>query len=102
LRRNSTRRLEGHAEVALAGRCLGLGIANPITLFAPEAIVLSGSVMESADLFMPVIREVVRTNSTQVPASQVELAVAALGDEAPLIGAAAAWRHSYPGGTRPC
>ncbi len=90
------------AEVARAGRYLGIGIANLITLYAPEAIVLSGSVMESADLFMPVIRAVVRAHCTQVPADQVELAVAALGNEAPLIGAAAVWRHRYPGATRPC
>jgi glucokinase len=90
------------AEVARAGRYLGIGVANLITLYAPEAIVLSGSVMESADLFMPLIREVVRTHCTQVPADQVELAVALLGNEAPLIGAAAVWQHRYPGGTRPC
>jgi len=93
---------QAKAEVARAGRYLGIGIANLITLYAPDAIVLSGSVMESSDLFMPVIREVVRHQCTQVPADQVELAVAALGNEAPLIGAAAAWRHRYPGGTRPC
>jgi glucokinase len=90
------------AEVARAGRYLGIGVANLITLYAPDAIVLSGSVMDSADLFMPVIREVVRSNCTQVPAAQVELAVATLGSEAPLIGAAAAWRHRYPEGARPC
>jgi glucokinase len=90
------------AEIARAGRYLGIGIANLITLYVPEAIVLSGSVMDSADLFMPMIREVVRSNCTQVPASQVELAVATLGNEAPLIGAAAAWRHRYPEGARPC
>lgn len=89
-------------EVVPTGRYLGLGIANLITLYAPEAIVLSGSVMESADLFMPEIREVVRSNCTQVPADRVELTVAALGNEAPLIGVAAVWLHRYPGGTRPC
>ncbi len=90
------------AEVARTGHYLGIGIANLITLYAPEAIVLSGSVMESADLFMPVIRDVVHATCTQVPARLVEIGVAALGGEAPLIGAAAAWRHRYPGGGRPC
>jgi glucokinase len=93
---------QARSEVERSGRYLGIGIANLITMYAPEAIVLSGSVMESADLLMPVIRAVVRANCTQVPADQVELAVAALGNEAPLIGAAAVWRHRYPGGLRPC
>jgi glucokinase len=90
------------AEVALAGRYLGIGIANLISLYTPDAIVLSGSVMESADLFMPAIRAVVRSHCTQVPANLVEVGVAALGGEAPLIGAAAAWRHRYEEGMRPC
>ena len=90
------------AEVARAGRYLGIGIANLISLYTPDAIVLSGSVMESADLFMPAIRAVVRSQCTQVPSNRVELGLAALGGEAPLIGAAAVWRHRYVGGLRPC
>jgi glucokinase len=85
-------------EVARAGRYLGIGVANLISLYTPDAIVLSGSVMDSADLFMPTIRAVVRSNCSQVPANLVEIDVAALGSEAPLIGAAAVWRHRYPGG----
>ncbi|MBS0388137.1 MAG: ROK family protein [Proteobacteria bacterium] len=90
------------AEVARAGRYLGIGIANLISLYTPDAIVLSGSVMESADLFMPAIRAIVRSHCTQVPANRVTIDVAALGGEAPLIGAAAVWRHRYPGEMRPC
>ena len=89
-------------EVARAGRYLGIGVANLISLYTPDAIVLSGSVMESADLFMPAIRAVVRSHCTQVPAKLVEIDVAALGNEAPLIGAAAVWRHRFSGGARPC
>jgi hypothetical protein len=46
--------------------------------------------------------EIVCSNATQVPADRVELTVVALGNEAPLIGAEAVWRHRYPGGTRLC
>jgi glucokinase len=88
---------QARSEVERAGRYLGIGIANLISLYTPDAIVLSGSVMDSADLFMPVIRAVVRSNCTQVPANLVEIDVAALGSEAPLIGAAAVWRHRYTG-----
>ena len=39
---------------------LGLGIANLIGMFTPDAIVLSGSVMKSAPLFMDRIHQVIR------------------------------------------
>jgi glucokinase len=84
-------------EVRRAGRYLGIGVANLITLYAPDAIVLSGNVMESADLFMPLIREVVRGSCGLVPADRVMLSKATLGNAAPLVGAAAAWWHRYPG-----
>ncbi len=89
-------------EVERAGRYLGVGVANLITLYAPDAIVLSGNVMESADLFMPLIREVVRGSCGLVPADQVTLSTATLGNAAPLVGAAAAWWHRYPGDARAC
>ncbi|HKF01413.1 MAG TPA: ROK family protein, partial [Candidatus Sulfotelmatobacter sp.] len=39
---------------------LGLGLANLINLFTPDTIVLSGSVMKSAQLFLDRVREVIR------------------------------------------
>jgi glucokinase len=80
-------------EVQREGRYLGIGIANLITLYAPEAIVLSGSVMQSADLFMPTIHEVIRRNCGLVPADQVQVIMSTLGNDAVLIGAAAVWCH---------
>ncbi len=80
-------------EVAREGRYLGLGIANLVTMFVPELIVLSGSVMDSADLFLPAIRATVRTGCGLVPAEGVEIATSALGRHAGLVGAAAAWRQ---------
>ena len=88
--------------VARAGRHLGIGVANLVTMYAPDAILLSGSVMDSAELFLPTIRAVVRECCTLVPADQVTLTTASLGSEAPLIGAAAAWWHRYPGSARSC
>ena len=49
---------------------LGLGIANLINLFTPDAIVLSGSVMKSATLFLDRIREVIRRGCRFVPAEK--------------------------------
>jgi len=82
-------------EIAREGRYLGLGIANLATLFAPEAIVLGGSVMESADLFMPAIRAVVSNNCGLVPAANIELLQAGLRNDAALVGAAVVWRHRF-------
>ncbi len=72
---------------------LGLGLANLITLFAPEAIVLGGSVMKSAQLFLDRMREVIAQNCRLVPTSQVEITLASLGADAGLIGAAQVWHH---------
>jgi glucokinase len=76
-------------------RYLGLGLANLITLFAPEAIVLGGSVMKSAHLFMDRMREVIRQNCRLVPADRVEITLASLGADAGLIGAAQVWHHRF-------
>jgi glucokinase len=74
---------------------LGLGFANLVTLFTPDAIVLGGSVMKSADLFLPGIRKVIRESCRFVPYERVELALASLGDDTNLIGAARVWHHRF-------
>ncbi len=74
---------------------LGLGLANLVTLFAPETIVLGGSVMKSAHLFLDRMREVMRQNCRLVPADRVEIALASLGADAGLIGAAQVWHHRF-------
>lgn len=69
-------------------RYLGLGLANLISLLAPDAIVLSGSLMKSADLFLDRIRNVIRGGCAFVPSEKTELVLASLGEDANLIGAA--------------
>lgn len=74
---------------------LGLGLANLINLFAPDAIVLSGSVMKSADLFLERIRAVIRGGCRFVPADKTQLTLASLGDDTNLIGAARVWHYRF-------
>jgi len=74
---------------------LGLGLANLINLFTPDAIVLSGSVMKSAGLFMDGIREVIRQGCRFVPAEKTELTLASLGEDTNLIGAARVWHYRF-------
>jgi glucokinase len=81
--------------VERTARYLALGIANLVTLFVPDAIVLGGSVMKSSDLFMDTIRRTVATSCRYVPYESTEIALASLGDDANLIGAARVWYHKF-------
>jgi glucokinase len=74
---------------------LGMGLANLINLFTPDAIVLSGSVMKSAPLFMDRIRALIRSGCRFVPAEKTELMLASLGDDTNLIGAARVWHYRF-------
>jgi len=83
---------------------LGLGLANLVTMFTPDAIVLGGSVMKSAHLFLDGIRKVIRQSCRFVPFDKTELSLASLGEDANLIGAARVWHHRFANGsgTRAC
>jgi glucokinase len=74
---------------------LGLGLANLINLFTPDMIVLSGRVMNSALLFLDRIREVIRRGCRFVPFEKTELALASLGEDTNLIGAARVWHDRF-------
>ena len=74
---------------------LGLGLANLINLFVPDVIVLGGSVMNSADLLMEGIQKVIRQGCRFVPYENTELALASLGENSNLIGAARVWHHRF-------
>ena len=77
---------------------LGLGLANLTTLFAPDSIVLGGSVMKSASLFLEGIRELIRRSCRYVPFEKTELVLASLGQDTNLIGAARVWHHNFAQG----
>jgi glucokinase len=79
--------------VAREALYLGIGLANLVNLFAPDAIILSGSVMKSSDLFLDGIRETMRRGCRFVPLDKVEITLASLGEDANLIGAAHAWHY---------
>jgi predicted NBD/HSP70 family sugar kinase len=64
-------------------------------MFVPEVIVLGGGMMQSAELYIGKIREVIRSGCRFVPAEKTEIVLAALGEEANLIGAAMTWQHRY-------
>ena len=74
-------------------RYLGLGLANLVVMFVPEIIVLGGSVMQSASLFMEGIRKVIASSCRFVPFEKTELALASLGSDTNLIGAGRVWYY---------
>ncbi|MGB7493970.1 MAG: ROK family protein [Candidatus Acidiferrum sp.] len=76
-------------------RYLSLGLANLVTLYAPDAIVLGGSVMNSSDLFLDTIHKTIAASCHFVPFERCEIALASLGEDANLIGAARVWYHKF-------
>jgi len=81
--------------VTREGHYLGLGLSNLVTLFTPDAIVLGGSVMNSAVLFLEEIRKTICRCCRFVPYEKTELSLASLGEDANLIGAARVWHHRF-------
>lgn len=88
---------QGHllAQEAVAREALylGLGLANLINLFVPDRIVMGGSIMKSMSL--EEIRKVIAKGCRFVPYEKTELALASLGEDANLIGAAQVWHHRF-------
>jgi glucokinase len=72
-----------------------MGIANIVTVLMPEAVVLGGSMMQSADLFLDDLQRMVRANCRIVPYQFCEISVASLGPDVGLIGAAQVWHHRF-------
>ena len=81
--------------VERTARYLGLGLANLVTLYVPDTIVLGGSVMKNSDLFLPTIRQLIAASCHFVPYERTEVTLASLGEDANLIGAARVWYHRF-------
>ena len=73
---------------------LAIGVANVIACFLPEILLLGGSVMKSAHLFLPKIRAMA-DGCQIVPSHLCEIALVSLGDDAGLIGAAQVWYQRF-------
>lgn len=72
-------------------RYLGLGLANLVTIFCPETIILGGGMMRSADLLLEPVKDVVRRTVTQVPVANTSIVPAQLDRQSGLLGAASVW-----------
>ncbi len=75
-------------EVLLAAaRDLGTGIGNALSLMNPQRVVLGGGVTKSGEAWWAEVRRAARANT--LPEISADIVPAALGDDAPLWGAAA-------------
>lgn len=80
----------GIAQLAHAGRIIGLGIVSILHLFNPEVIVIGGGVSKTGDLLFAPIREAVRTHVMDTAYTEnLRIEQSALGDDVALVGAAA-------------
>jgi glucokinase len=67
---------------------VGIGLANLISIFAPEIIVLGGGMSEARDSYLSMIKESAFANSLENCRSQVKIERAHLGSKASLLGSA--------------
>jgi glucokinase len=72
------------------GRMLGIALAGLINTFNPEMIVLGGRVKDAWQLFIDAAREEVLRRAFLIPAQRTRIVPSLLGDDAGMIGAAAA------------
>ena len=67
---------------------VGIGIANLITIFAPEIIVIGGGMAQARDSYIGMIRESASNNSLENCRTEVRIERAMLGSNASLLGSA--------------
>jgi glucokinase len=67
---------------------VGIGLANLITIFAPEMIVVGGGMSEAKDSYLEMIRKSAFDNSLENCRSEVKIERAHLGSSASLLGSA--------------
>ena len=70
------------------GAYIGIAVSNTLLTISPRKVIIGGGVAVAGDLLFEPIRRVVRERVFLMPADQVEILGAALGDDAGLIGAA--------------
>jgi glucokinase len=67
---------------------VGIGLANLISIFSPEIILLGGGMSEAADSYIRLIKKSAFANSLENCRSEVKIERALLGSSASMIGAA--------------
>ena len=71
-----------------AGRLLGYGIANMVSILDPEVIVLGGGMAAVADLFLAPLEQAMFERAQPLAAKQVKIVVSTMADTVNLLGCA--------------
>ena len=71
-----------------AGRMLGYGVANLVSLFDPEVVIIGGGLARASSLFLEPLREAMRERAQPISAKRVRVVTSALAGDANLLGAA--------------
>jgi glucokinase len=71
-----------------AGRVLGYGVANLVSLFDPEIVVIGGGLAKASDLFLEALRKAVKERAQPISAKLVRIVTSPLGAQANLLGVA--------------
>jgi len=78
-----------------AGRFLGFGIANLVSILDPEVIVLGGGMSAVADLYLPALRSAMLERAQPLAAKKLKIVVSKLADTVNLLGCARlVWERS--------
>jgi len=71
-----------------AGRLLGFAVANLVSLFDPEIVVIGGGLANASDLFLDALRKAMKERAQPIAAKQVRVVASRLGSKANLLGVA--------------
>jgi glucokinase len=71
-----------------AGRLLGYGVANLVSLFDPEVVVIGGGLARASDLFLEALRKSMKEHAQPIAATKVRVVTSRLGGDANLLGVA--------------
>jgi glucokinase len=71
-----------------AGRLLGHGVANLVSLFDPEIVVIGGGLAKASDLFLDALRKATKERAQPIAAQKIKIVTSALGGDANLLGVA--------------
>jgi glucokinase len=89
------------AEIYLqAGRILGHGVANLISLFDPEIVVIGGGLANASDLFLGALRKAAKERAQPIAAKHVRIVASPLGSPANLLGVASLVASAGRSGSR--
>ncbi len=81
-----------------AGKMLGRAVANIVSMFDPEVVIIGGGMAATSDLFMPVLNAAMREWAQPLASRQVRIKVSPLKGDANLLGAARlAWSIARTG-----